>query len=138
MHPLKHWTKRFRKHIKYDTNDVQLRFRLLESGWIKYNEEEIPGKEIKEAVRHYKLIDFEGVGFVMFVKEFNKNTEKVKVQYVFFDISNRNVIWSVELESYAGGLGMTNHWAYGLAQNLDKFWIAYRKKFKELKKRIED
>lgn len=111
--------------VKKDLQLVQDRYKLIRDEWITFEPHRFDTEKIKEIVKEYELNRTSGIGFVMIVENFNKEKEHVRVNYTFFDIATREVLWSVESKGEAMGAGMTNHWSKGLEDAFTPFKIAY-------------
>lgn len=136
LKPLWRWDSAFKKTFIRSTSRVQMRYRLLPEQWIDFEPHSIPDDSIKNIVASYELKESTGVGVVMIVESFNKPEEKAFVNYVFFDIKTRDILWSAI--TYAGvikGMGMTRHWAHALEGCYYKFKNIYKIKKRKHKRK---
>ncbi len=70
--------------------------------------------EIQEIVASYELNDYNGIGMVVNVINFNKIDETVTVYITFFDIESRSIMFATQAVGKASGSGMDGHWAEGI------------------------
>ncbi|MCH2229846.1 MAG: hypothetical protein MK105_05840 [Crocinitomicaceae bacterium] len=115
-----------KKDIERDLQSVQQRYQLLGDKWIVFNDYRFDFDTLKSILKSYELPQNEGLGLVLIIENFNKEAENVMVNYTFFDIKTKEVLWSLKIQSYAGGAGMTNHWANGLIMSMGQFKRSYR------------
>ncbi|MDP4281467.1 MAG: hypothetical protein Q8867_04885 [Bacteroidota bacterium] len=80
-----------------------------------------PIDTVEKAVKSYTLTDKSGVGLVLIPENFNKKQETAFTWVVFFDISNRNIIWATKTTGKCEHMGYTAHWASGVIDGFKKF-----------------
>ncbi len=115
-----------KKEIDRDLQAVQQRYQLLRDEWISFNNYQFDFDTVKSILKSYDLPQNKGVGLTLIVESFNKEEETVLVNYTFFDVETKEALWSLKIQSYAGGAGMTNHWANGLIMSMGQFKRSYR------------
>jgi hypothetical protein len=83
---------------------------------------------VKNQVNNYDLSPIKsGLGFVIIAETFDKTSENVYMNYVFFDIMSREILWRLKVRGSAGGAGMTNHWVNGMERSFKRFENHYKK-----------
>jgi hypothetical protein len=87
-----------------------------------------PTDTLNEAVRKYTLAEKSGIGLVLFPENFNKQEEEAMTWVVFFDISNREILWATKVSGKCKHMGYTAHWGSGI---VDGFRHFIRKEYKD-------
>ena len=87
--------------------------------------------DINKIIKGYVLNEKEGIGMVVNVANFNKTREYVGLFVTFFDISSREVLYSVEATGEAGGAGWGKHYSVGIGNAVRKMFIdeIYKRKY---------
>lgn len=94
---------------------------------------------IQGKIDNYKTKDNSGIGLVVIVECFEKETEMATAYFVFFDIATKKIISS---DYYGlnkpGGFGLSSYWSSGLNKTcLGYFSKVYNKKYVEFLKNEE-
>jgi hypothetical protein len=104
----------------------------VKSNWIPlvdHTKETLNGKDVVDVVqrpihkdsidsivKRYPIKETEGLGFVVILEAFEKDTKRVYAHFTFFDIATRKVILTEYFNSKeADGYGLTNYWGIGTA-----------------------
>ena len=133
MELVKRLSKEFKKSVEPRVNEVQNRYKLLEEPWISYTSEGLRTEHIATTLKSYELKEKEGVGLVVIVDQFDKKEEKSFVDYVFFDIDTRVVLWGLQIYGNTFGVGMTNRWSNSLISTYYRFEMSIDDKIKKEK-----
>jgi hypothetical protein len=80
-----------------------------------------PLDTVKYAIKQYNLNEKEGLGMVLIPENFNKQQEHARMWVVFFDIRNREILWTTEVTGNCKHIGYTAHWGSGIVDGLKKF-----------------
>tara|TARA_B110000285_G_scaffold121611_1_gene137500 strand:- start:423 stop:1061 length:639 start_codon:yes stop_codon:yes gene_type:complete len=123
-----------KKEVKKNFQQVQSRYKLLRDEWIGFDKHTLETQQIQELVKDYKLKRTTGIGLVLIIENFNKEKENARVNYTFFDITSREILWSIETKGEATGAGMTNHWATAIKNSFGPFKLTYRSALRKVKK----
>lgn len=79
---------------------------------------------LESIVRKYPLTEKEGLGLVVILEAFEKDTKRVYAYFTFFDIASRKVVLADYFNSKeADGYGLTNYWGIGMV-GTTKIYIA--------------
>jgi hypothetical protein len=120
--------KYFAKHLK--TSKVIFDFdytfekikNLSDSNIIGLSKTNIPKDSIQSIINDYQVKQKEGIGFAIIVECFNKSKESTSAYFTFFDIASKKVIMTdYFITSHADGIGLTNHWGYGLNYTVNSY-----------------
>tara|TARA_B110000285_G_scaffold15998_1_gene15771 strand:- start:1526 stop:2332 length:807 start_codon:yes stop_codon:yes gene_type:complete len=122
-----------RKKVETNLQPVQGRYKLIREEWISFGQHNFDTEKIKEIVKEYQLKKTAGVGFVLIVENFDKELDVVRVNYTFFDIATREVLYSMKIRGSARGAGMTNHWSRGILSSYYTFTSYYNMAIKKSK-----
>lgn len=133
--------KSLRHHLKND--DVKFSFAYTQSILLELNNEdlvsyfkhEIPQDSIQRILNKYQIDEKEGIGFVVIVECFEKNTETAYAHFVFFDINSKKVIMADHFgfKSDAWAFGMIKFWGTKFDKLFDKYFSKiYNNRFKEI------
>jgi len=93
---------------------------------------EISIDSIKAIVKNYILPQKEGIGIVVIIEMFNKPDKCVTGYMTFFDISTREVYYTIKMKDDAGGSGGFNYyWGNGIYKLTTQFfYFGYYRKMK--------
>ena len=80
-----------------------------------------PIDTVIKSVKSYNLSRKSGVGLVIVVENFNKNTETATSWITFFDIKTREILWAVQASGNCKHLGYTAHWGSGIVDGFEDF-----------------
>ena len=123
-----------KKEVEKNFQPVQERYKLIRDEWIGFEKHTFETDKIQSIVKEYELDRTTGVGLVLIIENFNKEKEHARVNFTFFDIETREVLWSVESKGEAMSAGMTKHWVNAIGSTFGPFKQAYRIAFKKMKK----
>lgn len=129
--------KSFRKkQVIEQKQKVQSLYKSLEGEeWVTFSGDSLSNEIIESQIQKYDIQQATtGVGFVIIVELFDKPSEKAYVDFVFFDIESREVLWCYKTFGYATQAGMTQHWSNALSSADLHFIIEYGKTLKKIKK----
>lgn len=126
--------KMLTKSVKKDFQPVQSRDGLIRDEWITLEAYSFPTDTLQKIVKEYELTEKEGVGLVLIMESFNQKKEHARVNFTFFDIATREVLWSVESKGDTMGSQITKRWAKAIEYSFVPFKQAYRKSMREVKK----
>lgn len=129
--PLNTLESTFKKDVVRTFKPVQKRYKLIGDDWIGYDKKTFDIERIKEIVKEYVLEQSSGIGFVILIENFVKESELVEVNYTFFDISTREVLYNTTITGVASGAGMTKHWTKGINNTFRHFRKQYSLKLKQ-------
>lgn len=121
-------------HMKERITDERLKGWLskeITSNWlplVDYTKAHLKGKEVVDVVRRpipqdslesiirdYPLTEKQGLGFVVILEAFEKDSKRVYAWFTFFDIASRKVVMADYFNSKeADGYGLTNYWGIGM------------------------
>jgi len=93
------------KAIAYASND--------EGG--RLNEE-----SISVLVKQYRIENAEGIGLVFFMETLDKVKEKGTMWVTFFNLADRNVLFTERMSGVAGGITFRNHWSRPVFEVIDQ------------------
>ena len=68
-------------------------------------------EQLAEILKNLNIQDETGTGLVMIANCLDKSRGKGVFNFVFFDVSTRNILFSWEESGRAGGFGLRNYWA---------------------------
>lgn len=102
----------------------------------KLNSEIDPGKAISYAsneegarlneeaisvlVKQYKIENTEGIGLVFFMETLDKVKEKGTMWVTFFNLADRNVLFTERMSGVSGGISFRNHWVRTVYEVIDQ------------------
>mgnify|MGYP001592684182 CR=1 FL=1 len=102
----------------------------------KLNSEIDPGKAIAYAsngeggrlneeaisvlVKQYRIENKEGIGLVFFMETLDKVREKGTMWVTFFNLADRNVLFTERMSGVAGGITFRNHWSRTVYEVIDQ------------------
>lgn len=127
-----------KKDVAKDLQSIQSKYNSIRDNWIGFEPHRIETDKIKEIVKGYTLSQSEGIGLVLIIEHFNKEKEQALVNFTFFDIKTREVLWSIETKGDAVGAGMTNHWSKAIEDSFIPFKNGYHQAVKMEKKSRKD
>ncbi len=88
---------------------------------------------VKKIISEYDTEAANGIGLVFIVESFNKNDARGYVWVTFFDLSNKEVLFTEKLSGKAGGFGFRNYWAKSyynvMAEIGKKKWKSWASKY---------
>ena len=116
-------------NIRYNPVSVQQRYLGFKHKWISASDYSFNIDTLKSVVKSYQLKESSGLGFVINVENFNKESSYLTVYFTFFNISSRDILWSVKIKGKPGGDGVSSTWAEGIYNSL----MIYIKKVYEKK-----
>lgn len=123
-----------KKGVDKDLQSVQSLYKSIREEWITFEEYTFGTSKIQEIVKAYELKKDKGVGLVLIIESFNKQNEYVRVNFTFFDIATREVLWNIESQGNAMGAGMSYHWSQGIIDSFYTFKVMYRAAIKKVQK----
>ena len=115
--------------------ELLYRYKALADNWISFSINTLNNDSIQSIVNSYPSSDLNEIGLVIIVECFDKETENVIVNYTFFNIQTKEILWSIKLRGDAGRAGMTDHWGKGLVNSYLIFEQIYKSAEKSLKKK---
>ena len=65
---------------------------------------------ISVLIKQYKIEKQEGIGLVFFVETLDKVKEKGIMWVTFFNLADRNILFTEKMAGTAGGISFRNHW----------------------------
>ncbi len=100
--------------------------------FIAYDNYCISFPDIQTIIKSYILNEKKGIGMVINLVNFNKENEYSMAYVTFFDITSRDILYSVLVTGEAGGGGMAGHWASGVEDAVRNIFIdeIYKRKIK--------
>jgi hypothetical protein len=140
-------------HMKERITDEKLKawFRKdVKSNWVPlvdHTKANLKGKEIVDVVKRpiakdslqsivekYPLTEKEGLGLVVILETFEKDTKRVYAYFTFFDIATHKVLLADYFNSKeADGYGLTNYWGIGIGGTTQNYIAdVFKPKAKEL------
>jgi hypothetical protein len=126
--------KRFKKEkVEFNFDYVtQINNSLKDENLITSTKYTFPIDDIQNIIRRYKLTEKSGIGFVVNIECFEKETKKCSGYYTFFDIETKKVLMSdYFVAKEADGYGLEHYWGTGLNATFGKYVAdVYRKKLK--------
>jgi len=88
---------------------------------------------IQTIIDSYKIPDgMNGLGLVYIVESYNKFSNIGFYYVVFFNVANREVVYTERFDGKAKGVGVRNHWANTVIYVLKKSSEKYKKMIKKL------
>lgn len=82
----------------------------------------IPVDSIQSYIYNYDIKQKEGIGFTIIVECFYKKKEASSAYFTFFDIATKKILMCDYFStSHANGIGLTNHWGFGLHYTVDSY-----------------
>ena len=119
----------FYKNVVFKSNTINQNFKELGGNWIAFSGKTLNLDAIKKTINNYTLEykQDNSIGFVVIPESFKKKTETAIVNFVFFEPSNNQVLWSIKIESSTGKGGMKNHWGKSLEKSFNRFLNLYKK-----------
>ncbi|TRZ66739.1 hypothetical protein D4R20_00120 [bacterium] len=69
----------------------------------------LPIDSVRAILQDIKTVQ-DGIGFIIFVTEMNKETESITFYTTFFDLKTKMVLLCLKEMGKAGGVGMAKHW----------------------------
>ncbi len=103
------------KVVLENTEQVQNLFKnKMNENYIYFTRTPLILDSIQEIVNNYNLPKFNNkIGFVIILETFDKLTDRAIINFTFFDITSKKVLWRIKSTGPAYGIGMTNHWGRG-------------------------
>lgn len=71
-------------------------------------------------VRQYSVANNDGIGLVFFMEALDKRTERASMWVTFFNLADRNILFTEWMSGTAGGFGFRNHWARTVYEVIDQ------------------
>ncbi len=124
-----------RRKIIRNLKPVQQRFKKIDSDWITFEKNKFGIDTIKSVIRSYQLKEIGGIGLVLIIENFNKEKENARINFTFFDVSSREILWSIEVKGSAFGAGMTKHWSNAINDSFSTFKTAYHIDYRKTHKK---
>ncbi len=93
------------KAIAYTSNDEGVR---------------LSEETISVLVKQYRLENTDGIGLVFFMETLDKVREKGTMWVTFFNLADRNVLFTERMSGTAGGISFRNHWARPVYEVIDQ------------------
>jgi len=88
---------------------------------------------IQQMVNKYQLKEKDGIGLVVIVESFDKNTVKTSVYFTFFDIATKKVLVAdYFVGKEADGYGLTAYWGTSLKGITGNYASSFRKRIKSV------
>jgi hypothetical protein len=111
--------------VPYDLEVVTSLNSALDPGKaIAYASSNAGGRLNEEAisvlVKQYKVENPEGIGLVFFVETLDKVKEKGTMWVTFFNLADRNVLFTEKMSGVAGGISFRNHWLRPVYEVIDQ------------------
>jgi len=106
--------------------DLLYRYKEIEDNWISFSINTLNNDSIQSIVNSYPSSDLNEIGLVIIIECFDKETENAIVNYTFFNIQTKEILWSIKLRGDAGRAGMTDHWGKGLVNSCLIFEQIYK------------
>ena len=102
--------------VPYDLEVVTRLNSAIEPGKIiSYSSVDAEGRLSEEAIsvliKQYKIAKPEGIGLVFFMETIDKPREKGTMWVTFFNLQDRNILFTEKMSGTAGGISFRNHWA---------------------------
>ena len=121
----------FYKKFLFKSNTINQTFKELGGNWIAFSGKTLNLDAIKKIINNYTLEykQDNSIGFVVIPESFKKKTETAIVNFVFFEPSNNQILWSIKIESSASRGGMKTHWGKSLEKSFNRFLNLYRETF---------
>ena len=119
---LKRWIRKEELVLKQHT--LQELNMEINREWITYSVEGgIPIEQVIELTKelHRLIEEDKGIGFVILIDSFDKQSRFVTGIYNFFDIATGELLWSAKVVGDAGGHGMTKYWGHGMISSLKNY-----------------
>lgn len=69
----------------------------------------LPLDSIRSMLKEMNFLH-DGIGFIIFVTEMNKETESITFYPTFFDLQTKTILLCLKETGEAGGVGMAHHW----------------------------
>ena len=75
---------------------------------------------ISVLIKQYHVENKEGIGLVFFIETLDKVREQGTMWVTFFNLSDRNVLFTERMSGTAGGISFRNHWARTVYEVIDQ------------------
>jgi hypothetical protein len=75
---------------------------------------------ISVLIKQYNVENKEGIGLVFFIETLDKVREQGTMWVTFFNLSDRNVLFTERMSGTAGGISFRNHWARTVYEVIDQ------------------
>ena len=75
---------------------------------------------ISVLIKQYNVDNKEGIGLVFFIETLDKVREQGTMWVTFFNLSDRNVLFTERMSGTAGGISFRNHWARTVYEVIDQ------------------
>lgn len=78
--------------------------------------------DLQDFVNHYQITEKEGIGHVVIVEYFSKESEISSAYFVFFDIATKKILMSDKyMGKEADGYGLVNFWGTAMVNTFAKY-----------------
>jgi len=91
----------------------------------------LSGKQIQQAVLHYRNADTSGLGLVFIIESFDKNQDLGTMHATFFDVATGVVLFTKKIKSGAEGMGVRNYWIKTVYTSMEALHNNWKKWAKE-------
>lgn len=125
-------------YVKKEYVQMLFKKRLAEE-FISFTRSPLTLDSIQNMVNAYDLPAVScNIGLVIVVEAFDKTKESSILNFTFFDVSSRKILWRTKLEGPAGGVGMTKHWGKGAENAVFYFGTHYKRELKTYQKKQKE
>jgi hypothetical protein len=121
-----------KKQVIHILGDVENRYLMLPNNFVISTEYSFPIDSVTAMIKSYKLNQKNGIGMVVIAESFNKTQESIFTYHVFFDISNRDILWAIKVQGKPKGIALSAYWGKGVAHNILFETQVYKKRKKKL------
>ena len=115
---------------------VELAKKIVPETLVTVKKHYIRYDSLQSFINTYDLKEAEGIGLVMIVECFDKNTNRTSGYFTFFDIATKKILLADYIDQKeADGYGLKNFWGISLNGVSSNYAASYRKKLKAYKGR---
>jgi hypothetical protein len=132
-----------KREYKRVENSVRMPVALCEfppdSSWLKMRYTKSDGQyspldtiAIRQCLSAYSSAGNSGVGLIILPECFQANTRIIMVNYIFFDVADKEILWWLQLQAPVRDLETIETWTLGLHSTFFRFRELYLKRKKKL------
>lgn len=121
----------------YNYTSVQLEAFNMSDNMFVNDDYSLSVDQLSKMVSAYNLSESAGVGFVIIPEYFKQEgaESSAYVNFVFFDIQTKEVLWGAKMDGLAGGMGYTNYWGRAVYNAFCNFrGLIYKEELKAYKR----
>lgn len=112
---------------RFNPISIQYNYTNISPPWISEKCFSLTIDSLSRHIKAYSIRETSGIGFVINVENLNMSHKYVSAYFTFFDISTKDILWTVKVKGTPGGSGYSTFWAIGIYNALKEYIDRYYK-----------